>query len=242
MQMKADIKKIALFVEGQTEQIFMIRFVQEFLGKDNVYIIIKRSRGGTNIPKQEIVRTRLIGRKPKYMVLICDCGADNRVKSEVMDNANSLKEAGYKHIIGIRDLYPLSEDNLKRLTDGLNFLPHRLNNLHNLLTFIVMVQEMETVFLDESSHLLKVDKRLNGHFIKRRLGFDPFHENAITRKHPSSDLNSIYKLVGKSYSKKYWQVKKLVNKLDFNNIKNRVRYDLLALNHLFRIFEDVKKQ
>jgi len=226
------MKKLAFFVEGQTEQLFVRRLVKEVFGYGNTTVILKKIMGGTNTPKHEFVKSYDLARKSSYSILIYDCGADNRVKSEILENIESLRESGYSYIIGLRDLYPLGMDELPRLEKGLNFLPMHLNSCKDLFDIIVAVQEVETWFLAEPSHLLKVDKRLTGRFIEKHLGFDPYTINTLSRKHPSEDLRRIYKLVGKAYTKKYWQIDKLVNRLDFKKIRNEVRYKITSLDAL----------
>lgn len=235
------MKKIAFFVEGQTEQIFVNRLVKEIVGVGNATVIMKKISGGTNAPKHEILRSYNISRKSDYTVLIYDCGADNRVKSEILDNIRSLRESGYSHIVGLRDLYPLSMDEFSRLEKGLNFLPHDMGEYKSYFDIIVAIHEVETWFLAETNHFLKVDKRLTGRFIEKHLGFDPNHINPVSREHPSSDLNRIYKLAGKSYTKKYWQVEKLVNRLDFNKIRREIRYKIPSLDQLIIQIERFKK-
>lgn len=239
------MKKVAFFVEGQTEQIFLNRLVKEVLGNQDTSIILKRSRGGSSIPRVEITRGMSLARNPKYQVLIYDCGADNRVKTEILDNIRNLEQSGYDYIVGIRDLYPMPIDDLPLLERGLKYLPKKIYNEfrkkpENPLDFIVVVQEIETWFLAEAKHFLKVDKRLTENFIKRNLGFDPYHENAMTRKHPAKDLDNIYRLVGKSYTKKYWQVEKLVNRLDYNNLRHNLKHEIPSLNEIIGILEKIK--
>lgn len=236
------MKKIAIFVEGQTEQIFVHKLVKEMFGENNVSIILKRSVGGTNIPKQELIRRYTLVRKPKYYVLINDCGSDNRVKSEILDNVENLSESGYEYIVGVRDLYPLSEDDYPRLEKGMNFLPSEFKKYQDFFKIIIIIQEVETWFLGETNHLRKVDKRLNGAFINKYLGFNPYVINPMERRHPAKDINDIYKLVGKSYTKRHWQVEKLVNRLSFDNIKRNVRYEIPSLNQLISILENFKRQ
>lgn len=235
------MKKIAFFVEGQTEQIFINRLVKEILGYDRISVISKRSVGGTKIPKQEIVRSATFSRKPLYQVLINDCGSDNRVKSEILENLENLRESGYSSIIGIRDLYPLPISDLERLEKGLKFLPANIRKYKNPFDILVVVQEIETWFLGETTHFRKVDKRLTGNFISQRLGFDPYAVNAMQRRHPSKDLNDIYQLVGKSYTKRNWQVKRLVDRLNFDFIFRHMQYDIPVLNQLVQVIEDFKE-
>lgn len=231
------MKKIAFFVEGQTEQIFICRLVKEILGYANLTIIQKKISGGANAPRREFVKDYSIARNSGYLVLINDCGSDNRVKSEILDNIDSLRENGFSKIIGIRDLYPLPITDLPRLEKGLKFLPHSLQGVHDPFDIVIAVREVETWFLAEPSHLMKLDKKLTGRFIEKHLGFDPYTINTLLREHPSEDLNRIFKLVGKSYTKKHWQVEKLVNWLDFKRIHNQVRYKLKALDDLISILE-----
>lgn len=235
------MKKIAFFVEGQTEQIFINRLIKEVIGSGNVTVIQKKIQGGTNAPKREFVRGYSISRQSEYTALIYDCGSDNRVKSEILDNIESLRESGYNLIVGLRDLYPLPLDDLSRLEKGLNFRPYALKELQNPFDIIIAVREVETWFLAESSHLTKIDKRLTGRFIEKHLGFNPYIIDPVSREHPSADLNRIYKLAGKSYTKKHHQVEKIVNKLDFNKLRREVRYKIDSLNTLIRIIESFKR-
>lgn len=231
------MKRIAFFVEGQTEQIFINRLVKEILGRQNINIIQKQFRGGTNIPKQEIVRNLSFSRNPTYEVMIFDCGSDNRVKSEILDNIRNLREKGYEMIVGVRDLYPIPIDDLEKLEKGLCFLPYKLKNEAAHFDVIVAVHEIEAWFLGETYHLKKIDKKLTGRFIKDRLGFNPYAIDPESRVHPAKDLDDIYRLVGKSYTKKYNTTTRVVNKLDFNNIRHNLRYEVNSLNKLISIIE-----
>lgn len=235
------MKKIAFFVEGQTEQVFINRLVKEIIGYNNLTVLLKKITGGTNAPKREFVRNYSISLKSEYTALIYDCGSDNRVKSEILDNINSLREAGYTCIVGLRDLYPLSIEELPRLEKGLKFLPYPLKKKDCPFDIVIAVREVETWFLAETSHFQKVNKSLTGRFIEKHLGFNPDTVNPISREHPSEDINRIYKLVGRSYTKKYWQVEKLVNRLDFNKIRKDLRYKISSLDELITTIERFKK-
>lgn len=234
------MKRIAFFVEGQTEQIFVNRLVKEILGTTQINIMQKQFRGGVNIPKQEIVRNSSFSRNPKYEVLIFDCGSDNRVKSEIIENIANLRSRGYSLIVGLRDLYPIPIDDLERLEKGLRFLPNKLREEAPYFDIIIAIHEIEAWFLAETSHLKKIDKRLTGHYIKEHLGFDPYAIDAQSRVHPAKDLDNIYRLVGKSYTKRYGQTLRVVNKLDFRYIRNQLRYDIEPLGKLLKIIDSFK--
>jgi len=234
------MRRIAFFVEGQTEQIFVNRLVKEVLGTNQVNIIQKQFRGGANIPKQEIMRNSSFSRNPQYEILIFDCGSDNRVKSEILDNISNLRSKGYEMIVGLRDLYPIPIDDLDRLEKGLRFLPNNLKSDAAHFDIIIAIHEIEAWFMAETNHFKKIDKRLTGRFIKERLGFDPYSINSESRVHPAKDLDNIYRLVGKSYTKKYNTTLRIVNKLDYNNIRHQVRHDVGSLDKLLRVLEQFK--
>lgn len=234
------MKRIAFFVEGQTEQIFVNRLIKEILGTNQINIIQKQFRGGVNIPKQEIMRNSAFSRDPQYEVLIFDCGSDNRVKSEIIDNIESLRKKGYEMIIGLRDLYPLPIADLEKLEKGLRFLPKHLKCDEQYFDIIIAIHEIEAWFMAETNHFRKIDKRLTGRFIKERLGFDPYITDPQTRVHPAKDLNNIYRLVGKSYTKRFNATIRVVNKLDFNNIRSYLRYDIRSLDRLLSVIEAFK--
>ncbi|MDR1809742.1 MAG: DUF4276 family protein, partial [Prevotella sp.] len=167
------MKKIAFFVEGQTEQIFVDRLVREMLGRNNVSIILKRSQGGSNAPKQELVRRTEQARNPLWQALIYDCGSDNRVKSAIMENLPNLTKSGYSFVAGLRDLYPLQLKELPQLKAGLKYLsPAQAKRFADKFQIVVVVQEIETWFLAENHHFRRIDKRLTGQFIDNRLGFN----------------------------------------------------------------------
>jgi hypothetical protein len=237
------MKKIAFFVEGQTEQIFVDRLVREILGKNNVSIILKRSQGGANVPKQELVRRVEFVHNPSWQALIYDCGSDNRVKSAILENLPNLLKAGYSFAVGLRDLYPLQVKELSQLKAGLKFLPSsKAKRYAGYFQIVVAVQEIETWFLAENHHFRRVDKRLTAQFINNRLGFNPFAIDPQERRHPSRDLDNIYRLVGRGYSKRYMQVLHLVKKLDYDHILRHLRYSIPSLGELIGIVERLTGQ
>lgn len=236
------MRRIAFFVEGQTEQIFLNRLVKEILGTQNTNILLKQYRGGVNTPKQEIVITRSISLRPHYEVLISDCGSDNRVKSEILDNITNLRANGYSLIVGLRDLYPIPIDDLSKLEKGLRFLPNSLRAEADYFDIIIAIHEIETWFLADKHLYQKIDRRLTGEYIKRHLGFNPMAIDPESREHPAKDIDDIYRLIGKSYTKRYGQVYKLVNKLDFTYLRNEVRSDIDSLDRLITVLENFKRK
>lgn len=235
------MKRMAFFVEGQTEQIFVNRLVRYMLGPKNTNIIQRRLRGGTNSPRQEITRHASLARKPSYEVLIIDCGADNRVKSEMLENLENLHENNYCFLIGLRDLYPLPLEEFEPLYKGLQFLPPRLKNKADKFEVVIAVREIETWILSEKTHFQKIDKRLTPDFIQKKLGFDITKLAPLARVHPAADLDKIYKLVGQAYGKKFNQTAKIIHTLDIRQIMGPLREQLKGLDRLISIIEEFRE-
>ena len=78
--------------------------------------------------------------------------------------------------------------------------------------------EVEAWFLQEEKHYQKVDARLTNELIINNVGFDPSNDCAEDRDSPADLLKSIYKLVGKSYTKKSANVQRTVNALDYEEV------------------------
>jgi hypothetical protein len=228
------MKKIAFFVEGQTEQIFVNKLLIEIAGQKNIAIDLRQWRGGTKIAKKEIfipqTLSYVIPLSPNYEALIYDCGGDDKVKSDMLDQIVNLASSGYGEIIGIRDLFPLTD--LSKLERGLQFIPPSFQPLPITFNVIVAVNEIEAWFLSECSHFERVDSKLTNPFILSSLGFDPCKDDMTLRLIPSEDLHTIYQLARKSYKKKKKQVEKTVNCLDFENLYLNLKNKIAKLNEL----------
>jgi hypothetical protein len=194
------VKKLAIFVEGRTEAIFVERFVEDVAGKHNVLIESKQILGGVTVPKT--VRKIHAARQSageSYFVLIYDCGGDAQVKTRIQEEHESLTKSGYECIIGIRDVRPsFSENDIPRLEDGLKkYIKTSLIPVH----FILSVMELEAWFLAEHTHFQRVDPGISIAKIVASVGFDPSTDDMSARENPTQDLDACYKLAGMSYKK-----------------------------------------
>jgi len=206
------MKKLAIFVEGQTEQIFVAKLLTEIAGKKNIVI-----ENQTKIKELIFVTIGLTTNveDPKYYVLIRDCKGDTSVKSAILDVCERFANKKYEKILGLRDVHPLSVSDIPKLLIGLKFgIPQNLLPIHILLA----IMEIEAWFLAETSHFSKIDSSLSIDIIKENLGFDPVNEDVESRQNPAQDLHEIYQLVGKFYNKKKKYVQRTVNALDYGEI------------------------
>lgn len=194
------MKKLAAFVEGQTEQIFVQKLLEEAGGKKRIAIESRQAFGGQSGKRLfRIVQAAAIESKQQFYAQIVDCGTDTRVKSDVVDNYAGLVASGFETILVIRDVYPsFTPKDISNLRGGLQF---GVKSKPVTVQFILGIMEIETWFISEYTHFQKLDTRLTPEFIKNRMGFDPSVDDIQLRPHPAEDLDNIYRLVGLSYKK-----------------------------------------
>ncbi len=231
------MKKLAIFVEGYTEVLFLEQLLPAICGTHQVVIEHKKIKGGgkkSKIPKgYSVVKAAKHITNEQYYVLIVDCGGDKLVAQRVIEEHRNLTTDGYSKIIGIRDVrpdfthaqIPKLEINLKKYIKT-NLIP---------VEFVLSVMEFETWFLAEFTHFEKIDPSLNICLIKNSLGFDPSNDDMQLRLEPQKDLNNCYLLASKSYEKSN---NLTINKLDYAHLYVEVKNKIPHLKKLLDSIDD----
>ena len=206
------MKKLAIFVEGKTEQIFVAKLLREIAGKFQISIEIK-SRQGINFDK--VIMKDSVTSETKFYVLIYNSCGDESVVSDMKEWYNRLAEDGYDRVIGLRDVYPISISDKSKLQRGLNYtLPKGTIPIN----IVLAVMEVEAWFLAEYNHFLKIDPGLTPEKIQLEFGFNPQTEDMEQRLHPTNDMELIYNYAGKGYNKNEKQLNRLASNLDYEFI------------------------
>ncbi len=205
------MKKMAIFVEGYTEVVFVLKLILEIAG-DRVMIEHKELRGGArNARTMKTLSITKLKTDQDYFVVIFDCGGDEQVKTRINDEYSSLVKAGHSRIVGIRDIRgKFTHNDIPKLEST---LPKYLKTLPIQVQFILAIMETEAWFLAETSHFPKIDPHITVEAIKEVLGFDPENDDMEQRLTPSNDLNDCYGIGGKTYEKRH--VQNTVEALDF---------------------------
>ncbi len=205
------VKRIAVFVEGYTEQEFAIRLIKELVDKqNNVAFEIKEQNEG-----YLTLINVLSHPNPDIHVLVVNCCNDAQVKSQIKDQFSSLEGAGYSLIIGLRDVYPFKSCEIPDLqTELYTGLPTKANlpiHLH------LAVMEIEAWFLEETTHFFSFNNNLTPDVLMGH-GFDCNNLRAHTFPHPAKTLDDIYKIVGGGYSKNKYAVQNTIYSLSYEEI------------------------
>jgi hypothetical protein len=223
------MRKLAVFVEGQTEQIFVERLVLQAAGVNNVAIEKVQASGGRKGARR-ITRIEAVdwAGSENYYVLLCDCGADNRVVSDIREQYDSLSR-DYEGIVGIRDLYPKARADLCRVVTAMRA---HLKTDPIRVELVIAVVETEAWFLGEFTHFQRIDTSLTLPRITGALGFDLTEVDVEARPRPTHDLDAIYSLAGKSYMKDRSSVRQTVNALDYGKLNTDVSVRVPSLRRL----------
>src|SRR5438552_562718 len=102
------MEKMAIFVEGQTEQEFAQALVRAIAGAHLVQVDMMKGHGGGRTLPRQFLELHAIGpdSTKEFYVIIYDSSNDSRVLSDIRDQYESLMARGFRWIIGIRDVYP----------------------------------------------------------------------------------------------------------------------------------------
>jgi hypothetical protein len=209
------MKKMAVFVEGETELRFIDRLLREIANEKNLQIVLVRASGGARSARTyKVVGDSGSGNDKDFYIRIINSGTDNRVGSDIRDNYEALMNASFSVIIGVRDVYPdfLLAD-LPRLRDGLR--RYQPNSESISVDFVLGVMEIEAWFLAEHTHFPRIHPNLSVSRIAELYGFDPSIEDMQLRTNPALDLHNAYSLEGFAYKKTGSQIQRTVNALDY---------------------------
>jgi hypothetical protein len=205
------MNKLAIFVEGQTELLFMDKLLSEIANANDLLVEHYNALGKfTNF-----TMTRALKRgnpNAQHYVQIVDCHSDTTVKSSILERYSNLATAGFWAAIGIRDVFP------KNLHAQINSL--RAGMAYGISTnpvrveFILGVMEVEAWFIAEHTHFERISPLLTNPRIVATVGFDPITANLELRPNPADDLDRIYRFAGMAYTKKRRNCERTVNNLD----------------------------
>lgn len=203
-------RKAAFFVEGQTEQIFIKKLLEEIGGVNSISFKEQKLHS-----KQYITLTHARSPKPKYFILIVDCARDEHVKSAILEQRSNLINSGYELIVGLKDLHPKKRSEKARVLKGLAYgVPTNDINIELRLS----IMEIEAWFLQEYSHFERIEPTLSLEFIKMHFNFEPDTKSTESIDEPAKLLHNIYQLAGKGYKKKKSQVARTVRSLDYEKL------------------------
>lgn len=220
-------RRLAVFVEGMTEQVFMQRLLLELAGQNNVQINLIEVRGSSSA--RLISMEGVSDNETRYYAIICDCGADNSVASDIRDNYDRLSSSGFVMVLGLRDVFPRPSAEIPQIRDAIqSILPKGSVPVHVVLA----VREIEAWFIVEDRHFQQINPNLTPVIIRDNLGIDTTSVVAENIQQPARLLDQAYRLVGRAYGKRRSHVQQTVGALDYARMYVDLRSRVSALDEL----------
>jgi len=208
------MRKIAIFVEGQTEMLFVDRLVQELANQSGLAVEHAEASGGASRARRwRFLKQLTIQSHHEVYVLIVNCGGDSKVKSDILERYHGLREAGYSAVIGLRDVYgQFQYGDVPRLRGELS---RGLPKTDPPVELFLAIMEIEAWFLAEHTHFSRVSSQLTADRIRTKLHFDPSQDDLEQRWHPARDLDRIYQIAGLRYTKQRSNLERTLELIDF---------------------------
>jgi len=232
------MKKVAVFVEGQTEQIFVDTLVRHIFGHAKVNVEELQFFGKEGSRRIRTIRSVNTENTIEYLFRVYDCqggGENSTVKSDIREQFCKLLCESFSFIIGIRDVYPLSDlDILKSMIN--RELP---TDTTLPVKIFLAVREIEAWFLAEEKHYPLIDESLTTSHVNKIVGFDITASTTETINQPSLTLRAVYQSVGKDYKKKKWETERTVHCIDYENLYINVRNRNDSLNELLTSLDEL---
>ena len=220
------MKKIAVFVEGQGELIFVRRILYHLIdpSKFSFRCLALHADSEHDIPYPH--------NNPNAEVhyQIINMGNDEKVLSAIKEREEILFSNGFSKIIGLRDMYSreyrvksggaINENLNRRFIESTRKIISALNNAERI-NFHFSIMELETWWISMYNLFAKINDKLTVNFIDENLGCDLSKIDPQTEFfHPSTEFDRILHLVGSSYDKRFSEVESISSKIDDVDIEN----------------------
>ena len=223
------MRKVAVFVEGQTELVF----VRELLAKWYDYDSKKIGFSCYNLLSNEFCDTsyQYGDETSENYYLIVSVGNDNSVLGKIRARMPFLIKGNYDVIIGLRDMFSdsyikdakgreIKDDVTKMHIEAVKEQIAAIENGEKI-AFHYAIMEVEAWLLGMYQYLERIDERLTPDYIKKNVGLDLTQDPETTIFHPAVELGKIYESVGKLYGKHDSDISTIMSILtkdDFSNL------------------------
>ncbi|MHC9542467.1 MAG: hypothetical protein AB9903_23410 [Vulcanimicrobiota bacterium] len=231
------MRKIAIFVEGQAEQIFVRYLLINTIEISKLYFECLKLHAN----RVHQVPFTFGDPSAEFHFQILDVGGDEKVMSVIKDDSARYINTGFDQIIGLRDMYskayrklakpvdkePITnDDELKTIDNDLvnKFIDGAQTTIEQMeykekIKVIFAVMEIEAWFLLMHKVFERIDSCLTVQNIKEKLGYDLSEiDPEAAFVHPSKNVNEIHQLCNMSYDKHRSDVERILDKIEEEDI------------------------
>ena len=199
------MRKVCVFVEGQTELIFVREFLLKWSEYQDISIACYKLIGNNTSPDEYDFSAQ----DASVYYQLVNVGNDNKVLSWLLNRVDSLKNEGYEMIIGLRDMYceyyrknskTIDLELNQRIIDNVQEqIANKLADDESLVSFHFAIMEIESWILAMHQSLLKKFVNLKIEDIQTIYDIQACVDCCIY--HPAEMLNKVFQLAGCKYEK-----------------------------------------
>ncbi len=230
------MKKAIFVVEGQTEQIFVERFIKALVALQPCYVTLEKLHGDSIC---------LIGTRgspiefASHFIRIINAQGDDRVNSFIEDRLDGFVEKGFRVIYGLRDRY--TGDGNKRVDfEKISAYFSKISAERNIIVnTVVAIDEIEAWFLAVPKFFRAYDDSLILEKINECLGYDLSLIDIESIEHPAMEINKVLMTVGTKYRKHADDSHKIANELDYDTLYLERTNDIPALSRFTAALETI---
>lgn len=226
--------KICIFVEGNSEAIFVEKIARTLLSGRNATIVSYVLSGGRRYPRMEMQRREaVLGSGADVYIQIVNSANEDRAISDARDQAQGLLDANFEQIVVVRDVAPnFKRSEIGRLRSGLSA---SLNELPLPATALLQIMEFEAWILSMADQYDRIDARLTEEAIIDEIGFLPCHTNCQEIDRPSDVHRRILALADIDEIKSRETVTCVVESLDLSQLVEDCVSEISDLEHLVQL-------
>ena len=219
------MKKIAIFVEGQGEQIFIRNLLFHLIDPSKFSFRCLRLRADT----EHDVPYQFPNPNAEVHFQILNVQGDESVLSAIREREELLFSNGFTKVIGLRDMYSdayrkrsreIDDQVTQEFVDRTNETIDQMSNAERIrLHFSIM--ELEAWWLSMYNLFSKIDARLTQRLIEEELSYDLSKiDPQKAFFHPAREVEKIFELIGSRYDKSRDDVEKITSRIDSSDISN----------------------
>lgn len=214
------MRKTAIFVEGNTELVFIRRYLQMNIEYEELEVECRKRQFG----RFDEVPFSISNPSAKFHFRIIDSGSDVKVLDDILEDEEYLRNLGYIKIIGLRDMF--SENYIKevkqprkikielnqKFIDRFQARINRESTMPKLISVCFAIMEIEAWFLAIPQMWEK--KGVSNDIILKKLGYNLSKiDPEVTFFHPAREVEKILAIAEKNYDKHAKEVESLVGKI-----------------------------
>ena len=239
--------KVAIFTEGQTEQIFVRYLLFQVVDNAKLSFESIKLHGGTMFE----VPYNYSCPDPEVHFMIINVEGDGQVLSAIMERETALFEKGFDRIIGLRDMYSsayhdkspgvINEEISQAFFDGAHKVISSMSKPNDILLYFA-IMEIEAWFLGMYNLFQKINERLSVDYIENELSINIREvDPQMVFYKPSKTLKDIFELVGIRYRKSQDDCESICSRIEISDLDNAIEHERCqAFEDFYNVIKEYK--